>query len=639
MLSRTLALFLLSIPAVAQASYGDWQREDPMFHPRHPQTNVEDVDDLLELLRSDQRHTQARNAMSEFLSGLGTEASSQVMDEIRNADLLYALTDTIVYTQDRGEVADALYSAAMRLLSSGEHDDLVATLASTPLNTYSPNEPGHSGLHSYAPDVFGGSLEFNEERIHYPGELMNSLARELRVAEQCRNNSGSSEVCTPTRSQERLAQHPSNANVTGENEGARTWELIDAHDDDYDQDVLVETTPNETEDDSNAYSNHFNWGPGRSKVTFDTPWKSSTPEIFQKKGEVVFKGRDGWQRVTSEENDGEDTDEAPKSKKPWVPSNVEVTLWGDYRRTGDSVLHYGNDNTYLNFLGYEATLFSGVTTNGRNVKANVDTGVRAYLARARLYESQTLVEWEDGSLAVKEYGEANLGTKLGAGASATVGLSGVSLDGKVTAFAGADATGWVGIGASLCDIRVDTRGKASVSAGIGAEANGTIKMDWSQGQFGLGGGLGATFGPGMGTGAEIWIDAQQIVKDPKKVASCLGDKAETAALFMAEPQIRNAELQRESSDALLQATKQSFNWSQDKAEDLWDWSSGHATDAASWSRNRASDATEKSREGLGSALDWGFQRVENTVNSRVATNVVSSFKSFFGIRNSQGDCK
>ena len=351
------------------------------------------------------------------------------------------------------------------------------------------------------------------------------------------------------------------------------------------------------------------------------------------------------------------------AKKPVMDFDTfSVSIAGDFRRVGDSVVMIGNDNTHLRFLGYEAKTFIGAEINKTGGKASTSASLNTYLARARSYESIDLIKGETFGLALKEYTEANIGANAGLGSSLKVGLSGVELSGEAKAFAGADAGGWLGGGVSLCKIKVDLRGKGYVSAGIGGKVTGTVTADWSEGKFGVGGGIAATLGLGGGTGANVWIDAQPLVKTPGVVIACFGDKLEElgemthmmgvahttrdTTLWMADQyQETNATTSMAYSEASIALGEGLVTVAQNTAhfvaEDIampyadanqnlalgYVEMAGSVTDATStafdWSTDRASD--------VGGALKIGLGHAENLVVDQVGGAFVDGFNAVKGL--------
>ncbi len=132
-------------------------------------------------------------------------------------------------------------------------------------------------------------------------------------------------------------------------------------------------------------------------------------------------------------------------------------------------------------------------------------------------------------------GDANLGVHVSAKAwgmvgvegklsgTAKVGKEGVALEAKAEVFAGAKAMGQIPLTISLCKMKATGRIRGEVSAGAGAKAVGTIKIDWAKGTATISGELAATLGLGAGVGADVVIDLQELVKDPAAVGECLLD--------------------------------------------------------------------------------------------------------------------
>jgi hypothetical protein len=300
---------------------------------------------------------------------------------------------------------------------------------------------------------------------------------------------------------------------------------VDVFDDDFDEVIEAETKPTKNQEEgSNAYNDHFTWLGGRGGVDFATPYTMTADEVFSSSATYNWGANPNEADVGGAEvTDGKNG----TAKKPLLAyDNFSASIAGDFRRAGDSVVKIGNDNTHLRFLGYEAKSFVGAEVNKAGVKGSASVSLNTYLARARTYESIDLFKGDTFGFALKEYGEANIGANAGLGSTLTLGRSGIELGGEAKVFAGADAGGWLGGGVSLCDVKVDLRGKGNVSAGVGGTLKGSAKADWSGGKFELGGGIAATLGLGGGTGANVWIDAQALVKTPGVVVDCFGDKIE-----------------------------------------------------------------------------------------------------------------
>ena len=642
----TALLFTALFSAPVHAKSWDWFGILAALSGHEDSTELETSSDVLEFLAQDPQGDADRAAIAEFLEDLTAQELHELMEDVREADLLEAFLELVLQTSDGEEVEDGVRLAAERLMESGDNDHLAIVMASTPMDTSETSGTEYGEGHGFIADEEGGSVLFNTQELRRPQDLSQALADALSLADLCRRSQQMGEQCNLAEAPPEPAAIPSS--IPQESKPLETTTLtLDVFDDDFDEVIEVEAkSAKREENDSNSYNDHFTWTGGRGGVDFEAPYTLTAEEVFRYESSQSWGGNPKGADVGGAEvTDGK----KGTAKKPVLAyDNFSASIAGDFRRVGDSVVMIGDDNTHLRFIGYEAKSFIGGEINKTGVKAAASGSLNAYLARARSYESISLIEGESYGFALKEYAEANIGANAGLGSSLTVGLSGVELSGEAKAFAGADASSWVGGGVSLCNIKVDLRGKGNVSAGIGAKAMGTVTADWSEGKFGVGGEIAATLGLGGGTGANVWIDAQSLVKTPGVVVDCFGNKIEElgelthmmdvahatrdTTLWMAdqyqEVNATTAMAHSEASIALggeiLTVADTTIDFTMDTVHSTRDTSLA----ALDWTAGKVDQHVVGD---VGDALQIGFGYAENLVVDQIGSAFVSSFSSLKGL--------
>ncbi len=164
---------------------------------------------------------------------------------------------------------------------------------------------------------------------------------------------------------------------------------------------------------------------------------------------------------------------------------------------------------------YTAGLHAG--RNGIGGRA----GVQGEAVAVGLQAVSTRLEVGDARAHANVYGRAKafLGADGRAELQATINTRRVNFVAEAGAFVGAKARGEVVGSAKFLGIGVRTTLAAEASFGLGAEARGYFRVDWSTMTVRIGGKAAATFGGGLGAGAMVEISAADAVKG---VASAIG---------------------------------------------------------------------------------------------------------------------
>lgn len=117
-------------------------------------------------------------------------------------------------------------------------------------------------------------------------------------------------------------------------------------------------------------------------------------------------------------------------------------------------------------------------------------------------------------------GQAYIGAE--AELDATLGVSKTGVQGNVHAgaFAGGKVEGDLTGQISICGVQINLAGHGEASYGLGAEADGYFKVDWSTMTVKVGGKAALTFGGGAGAGGEVEISLAKLLKDPRAAGRC-----------------------------------------------------------------------------------------------------------------------
>lgn len=171
---------------------------------------------------------------------------------------------------------------------------------------------------------------------------------------------------------------------------------------------------------------------------------------------------------------------------------------------------------------------AGITKDG--VAANVFLDGRATLlgvgAQSRTFglgDPEALT-----SATAQGSADAFVGAEALLDANASVTRHGVQGNVHAGAFVGgkaeADGTGQV----SICGVQVNALAHGEASYGLGADAAGYFKVDWSSMSVKVGGRAALTAGVGAGAGGEVEVSLAKLMKDPRAAGRCMVDGAKTA---------------------------------------------------------------------------------------------------------------
>lgn len=205
---------------------------------------------------------------------------------------------------------------------------------------------------------------------------------------------------------------------------------------------------------------------------------------------------------------------------PFEDGRVDL-LEGDAGRVGIDVLRAtGNGN-----------VSAGISTEGLIAKAHAEGRVTLVGLNAETREL-TLLGDPDGLNAVtaSAAGEVFVGGQAEADAALIVGPGGITAETKAGAFVGGKATGEIATTGTLCGVGLGVTGTGEASYGLGAEAEGAFKIDWSTWTVKFGGNASLTAGAGAGAGAEVEISFEKLKENPAVAMQCALDLLDDVGL-------------------------------------------------------------------------------------------------------------
>ena len=126
-------------------------------------------------------------------------------------------------------------------------------------------------------------------------------------------------------------------------------------------------------------------------------------------------------------------------------------------------------------------------------------------------------------------GQAYIGAEAEATVSASVSRNGILANGKVGAFVGGKAQGSVAATATIGGVQTTGKVTGEVSYGLGAEASGYMKFDWTNMSFKIGGRASLTVGVGAGVGGEVEVSFKPAVDWVVKNGGAILDKGASIA--------------------------------------------------------------------------------------------------------------
>ena len=343
---------------------------------------------------------------------------------------------------------------------------------------------------------------------------------------------------------------------------------------------------------------------GDSRTTVNGASRNSDPVVAANRDGRLYDKRNG--RFLSEDGAADAMDRADAYNRP-----RGVTL-ADWKLTGDKPAAAGlNAGPFED--GRADILGGGPDDPGRLsvdvLRAEGEGGAQVvalengYGANAELKGQLTLVgingevgkKWGDdmNNVNVGAKGQAYVGANGELGGSGEITTDGVTARGKAGVFAGGKAEGEISGGFTICGVNIGAKGTGEVSYGIGAEAEGYFKVNWSTMTVKIGGKAAATFGGGAGAGGEVEVSLAELMKNPNAAANCAFEKLKAAGEFVirkggelvdAAVDLGEAGIEKlgEAADVVGGAISDGASWAGDRVSDA----GGAIADGASWLGNK-----------------------------------------------------